>query len=80
MLRIAKFKLNEVNRNISYGQKQKREANAEDDDGAVTEVVGKPPRSKSKNTDIKSSQSRAGFSKKKSNAPPSYNQDLGVKK
>jgi hypothetical protein len=54
MLRIAKFKLNEVNRNISYGQKQKREANAEDD--GETEVVGKPPRSKSKNADRKSSQ------------------------
>jgi len=47
MLRIAKFKLTEVNRNIKYGQMNIQNANAEKDEG--NHDADKPPRSKSKN-------------------------------
>ena len=48
MLRIAKFKLNEVNRNISYGQRAAKEG-ATKEEQESGEQEGKPPRSKSKN-------------------------------
>jgi len=48
MLRIAKFKLNEVNRNISFGQKTAKES-IPGEEGSVENGAGKPPRNKSKN-------------------------------
>jgi hypothetical protein len=78
MLRIAKFKLNEVNRNISYGQKAKKDAaSASAEDAGEQENAGKPPRSKSKNLGNKDSQQKGNFAQKKKSIA---NQDLGVKK
>lgn len=64
MLRISKFKLTEVNRNIQYGQKSIKESSHPDQD-ETQDNAGKPPRSKSKNAVDKTSQQRNNFAKKK---------------
>jgi len=66
MLRIAKFKLNEVNRNISFGQKTAKES-IPGEEGSV-ENSGKPPRNKSKNAANRGSSLEKGALRNKKNS------------